>query len=84
MMSKRSKVLLSSSALLLISYGCAILVHFLYLLYRMKIHGDSLETLMGNSFFMGRALTPVFLLGFIFLTGSVVSIISDARRKTTP
>jgi hypothetical protein len=84
MMSKRSRVLLSSSALLLTSYGCAILVHFLYLLNRMKVHGDSIESLMGSSFFMGRALTPVILLGFILLTGFVVSIISDARRKTTP
>jgi hypothetical protein len=83
MMSKRSKVLLSSSALLLISYGCAVLVHFLYSSYRMKVHGDSLEIFMGGAFVIGRALTPVIQLGFISLMGLVVSRISDARRKTT-
>ncbi|OLC92880.1 MAG: hypothetical protein DMG35_20175 [Acidobacteria bacterium] len=82
MSSKRSKILLSISALLLSSVLCLTLGHFLYLVYRMHVHGDVIENLMARALAMGHITAPVLLLGLAFLASYVVSKIFDTRRKT--
>jgi hypothetical protein len=84
MSSKRSKVLLGSSVVLLGSYGFTGLVLLLYLLYRMKFLGDLLETLLARAFLIGRLIAPLIILGLMSLAGLVLSKIADNRRKTLP
>jgi len=82
MSSKRSKILLSISALLLSSVLCLTLGHFLYLVYRMHVHGDVIENLMARALAMGHITAPVLLLGLAVSGCYVVSKIFDTRRKT--
>jgi hypothetical protein len=82
MSGKRSKILLSISALLLFSFLCLTFGHFLYLVYRMHVHGDIIESLMASALAMGHITAPMLLLGLAFLAGYVISRILDTRRKT--
>jgi len=82
MSSKRSKILLSISALLLSSVLCLTLGHFLYLVYRMHVHGDVIENLMARASDGSYHSTRAFAGGLAFLASYVVSKIFDTRRKT--
>jgi hypothetical protein len=81
-MTKRSKVLLFGAALLLISYGCVAFGEFLYLLYRMHIHGDSLENMLRHAFAIGQLMASVLFFGLLFLASFVISRILESRFKT--
>ncbi len=80
-MSRRSKVLLLGASLGLAAYGCAFLIDFVYLLYRMKHHHDSLEELIAQAFATGRSFSPFLLTGLILLIAFAISAILDARKK---
>ena len=82
MNSKRSKILLFISALLLSLFLSLTFGHFLYLVYRMHVHGDRIEILLTSAFAWGQLTAPLLLLGLAFLAAYVVSRILDSRRKT--
>lgn len=81
MSSKRSKILFYFCALLLSSFLCLTLGHFLYLIYRMHVHGDPIENLMASALVLGRITAPILFFGLAFLGSYVVSRVFDARRK---
>ncbi len=81
-MTRQSKVLLFGAPSLLNSYGCVALGDFLYLLYRMHTHGDSLEKMLHHSFAIGRSMASVLFLGLFLLASFMISLIFDSRPKT--
>ena len=72
-MTRRSKLLLSGAALLLISYGGVAFGDFVCLLFRMHTHSDSVENMLHHAFALGRLMASALFLGLLLLASFVIS-----------